>query len=105
MVHVTQCAEPIRWPDRPVEIGGNAEEGDGVDMSNAPAVVMALRCPCGLEVHGVNEARLIAHVTTHLADAHPNLVGRYADEDILSLAHRKPVSAALGAGALNRLEH
>ena len=52
--------------------------------------MLAVRCPCGLEVSGDGEDALVAAVQTHLADRHPRLAGAYDRDDVLSLAYRRP---------------
>ncbi|SEO82603.1 DUF1059 domain-containing protein [Trujillonella endophytica] len=56
--------------------------------------MLAVRCPCGLEVTGEGDEALVAAVQAHLADRHPRLVGAYDADDILSLAYRRPGTAA-----------
>ncbi|WP_405182685.1 hypothetical protein OG225_17595 [Nocardia sp. NBC_01377] len=57
--------------------------------------VWAIRCPCGLELVADDEKALLDLVTAHLGERHPQLVGAYEDEDILSIAYRKPSSPAV----------
>jgi hypothetical protein len=52
--------------------------------------VLAVRCPCGLEVTGEDEDALVTAVQAHLADRHPRLVGAYDADDVLALAYRRP---------------
>jgi hypothetical protein len=40
----------------------------------------------GVVIHGENDADLIANVQRHLADKHPDLVGKVSREDILDAA-------------------
>lgn len=52
--------------------------------------MLAVRCPCGLEITGEGEDALVAAVQAHLVDRHPRLVGAYDRDDVLSLAYRRP---------------
>lgn len=52
--------------------------------------MLAVRCPCGLEVTGETEDAVVAAVQAHLADLHPRLVGAYDADDVLTLAYRRP---------------
>ena len=52
--------------------------------------MLAVRCPCGLEIMGEGEDALVAAVEAHLADRHPRLVGAYSRDDILALSYRRP---------------
>ena len=46
-----------------------------------------MHCPCGKDVEGETDDALVENVEAHVADAHPELVGKYSREDILSMAH------------------
>jgi hypothetical protein len=52
--------------------------------------MLALRCPCGLELTGDSADNLVAAVNTHLAEQHPRVAGAYDRDDILTLAYRRP---------------
>lgn len=49
--------------------------------------MLALRCPCGLELTGEDEDGLVATVYAHLAELHPRVAGAYDRDDILTLAY------------------
>jgi hypothetical protein len=51
--------------------------------------MLALRCPCGLELTGDNEDNLVVTVNAHLAEQHPRVAGAYDRDDILTLAYRR----------------
>lgn len=51
-----------------------------------------MRCPCGLQVVGGSQAELVRAAFDHLRALHPEMVDRYDDSDVLSLAHRLPPS-------------
>ena len=46
-----------------------------------------MTCPCGEELQGGTEDEFVAVVTEHVSDTHPELVGKYRREDMLSRAH------------------
>lgn len=46
-----------------------------------------LRCPCGELLHAQTESELVDMARRHLKSDHPQLAGRYSDEQILSMAH------------------
>jgi hypothetical protein len=52
--------------------------------------MMALRCPCGLEILGEDEDGLVDAVNAHLEKLHPRVAGAYDRDDILTLAYRRP---------------
>jgi hypothetical protein len=43
-------------------------------------------CPCGERVEGATDGVLVEHVNEHIATAHPEMAGKYSDEQILSMA-------------------
>jgi hypothetical protein len=45
-----------------------------------------LRCPCGVDLMGVDEDDLVELAQVHLAEAHPHLAGTYGRDDILFMA-------------------
>jgi hypothetical protein len=47
---------------------------------------LIIRCECGHEVHGEDESRLLAAAREHVASAHPELLGRLTDDDLLAMA-------------------
>lgn len=52
--------------------------------------MLAVRCPCGLEITGEAEEELIEAVNAHLTARHPKVAGAYDRDDILALAYRRP---------------
>ena len=50
------------------------------------AGVLMIRCECGHEVHGEDERRLLAAAREHVATAHPELVDRLTDDDLMAMA-------------------
>jgi hypothetical protein len=44
-------------------------------------------CPCGERLTGADEDELVASAQAHLAEVHPELVGEYSRDDILTLAY------------------
>ena len=55
-----------------------------------PAYLQALRCPCGEEVSGGTKSALLTEVRAHLSRKHPELVGRYDDDDMLAWSYSRP---------------
>jgi hypothetical protein len=51
--------------------------------------MLALRCPCGLEIQGEDEDGLVESVNAHLDQQHPRVAGAYDRDDILTLAYRR----------------
>lgn len=45
-----------------------------------------LTCPCGEALRGDTDEEFVASVNEHFAAAHPQLSGKYTDEQILSRA-------------------
>jgi predicted small metal-binding protein len=45
-----------------------------------------IRCECGHVVHGDDERQLLEAAHEHIASAHPDLVGRVTEEDLLAMA-------------------
>ncbi len=46
-----------------------------------------VHCPCGKEVEGETDDAIVENVEAHVAADHPDMVGKYSREDILSMAH------------------
>ena len=46
-----------------------------------------VHCPCGKDVEGETDDALVENVEAHVAADHPDMVGKYSREDILSTAH------------------
>lgn len=45
-----------------------------------------IRCECGFVVEGTDDESLLANAQAHIADAHPQLVGKVEPESLLALA-------------------
>jgi predicted small metal-binding protein len=46
-----------------------------------------VHCPCGVDVSGESDDELVTNVEQHIESDHPNMVGSYSREQILSMAH------------------
>jgi hypothetical protein len=46
-----------------------------------------VHCPCGTDVSGETDEQLITNVEAHVASDHPEMVGKYSNEQILEMAH------------------
>jgi hypothetical protein len=46
-----------------------------------------VHCPCGKNVEGDTDDTLVENVESHIAADHPEMVGNYSREQILSMAH------------------
>lgn len=46
-----------------------------------------VHCPCGKDVQAQSDDELVAAVEEHIASDHPEQVGKYSREQILSMAH------------------
>jgi len=49
-------------------------------------MAFAMRCECGEVARGETENELIAAVERHVAEQHPDLVGKLSSDDILAMA-------------------
>jgi hypothetical protein len=49
--------------------------------------VKVVHCPCGTNVEGETDEDVVANVQQHIAAEHPEMVGTYSPEQILSIAH------------------
>jgi hypothetical protein len=49
-------------------------------------MTMIMTCECGEVVRAETEDDLVALVERHLAEQHPDLVGRFTREDILGMS-------------------
>ncbi len=49
--------------------------------------MQVVHCPCGKDVSGETDDELVQNVEGHIKEDHPDLVGKYSREDILSMAH------------------
>ncbi len=45
-----------------------------------------VHCPCGKDVEGETDDELVTNVEAHVAEAHPDMVGKYSREQILEMA-------------------
>jgi len=46
----------------------------------------ATTCPCGAPLRGETDAEFLESVKTHFDEAHPEMAGKYSDEQMLSRA-------------------
>ena len=46
-----------------------------------------VHCPCGVNVEGGTDDEIVQNVEAHIAADHPEMVGDYSREQILSMAH------------------
>jgi predicted small metal-binding protein len=46
-----------------------------------------VHCPCGQDVQGETDDQLVENVEAHVRDEHPDQVGSFSREQILSMAH------------------
>ena len=46
-----------------------------------------VHCPCGVDVSGESDDELVTNVEQHIESDHPDMVGSYSREQILSMAH------------------
>jgi hypothetical protein len=46
-----------------------------------------VHCPCGTDVSGETDDDLVENVEAHIAEDHPDLVGKYSRDDIVGMAH------------------
>ena len=47
----------------------------------------ATHCPCGEVVEAETDDDLVVKTEQHIQDKHPEMVGQYSREQILSMAH------------------
>jgi predicted small metal-binding protein len=47
----------------------------------------AIHCPCGEVVEANTDDELVKGVEQHIQEKHPDMVGQYSREQILSMAH------------------
>lgn len=45
-----------------------------------------MSCPCGEQITAETDEQFVANVNQHLSTAHPEMAGKYTDEQILSRA-------------------
>ncbi len=45
-----------------------------------------INCECGYVVRGETDDELLAGARKHISDAHPEMVGKVGDEDLLGMA-------------------
>ncbi|HKY25912.1 MAG TPA: DUF1059 domain-containing protein [Gaiella sp.] len=48
-----------------------------------------INCECGEVVHAESDEELVSKVEEHVAEAHPELVGKLTRDDILGMAEEK----------------
>ncbi len=47
---------------------------------------MVINCDCGYVARGEDEQKLLEDARQHIADQHPDMVGKVTDEQLLSMA-------------------
>lgn len=47
----------------------------------------AVHCPCGEVVAGETDDQLVENVQSHIREKHPEQVGKYSREQIVSMSH------------------
>jgi predicted small metal-binding protein len=45
-----------------------------------------INCECGYTVRGETDEELLGNAQQHMRDAHPDMVGKVSDEQLLSMA-------------------
>lgn len=45
-----------------------------------------MNCPCGTQLSGESDDEFVRSVNEHMSEAHPEMAGKYTDEQILSRA-------------------
>lgn len=53
-----------------------------------------INCECGQVLRGATDDELVAGVTEHVAEDHPELVGKISRADILAMAEEDPAAEA-----------
>ena len=48
-----------------------------------------IKCECGYVARGDSEEDLLVSARAHIADAHPDLVGKVGDDDLLAMAEEQ----------------
>ncbi len=48
-----------------------------------------INCECGEVVRGEDDDDLVAHAEAHVAEAHPELVGKISREDLLGMSEEE----------------
>jgi hypothetical protein len=48
-----------------------------------------INCECGYVVRGETDEQLLVGARAHIQDAHPDLVGKVSDEDLLASAEEQ----------------
>ena len=46
-----------------------------------------VHCPCGTNVEGETDDKLVESVEQHIQSDHPDMVGKYSRQQILEMAH------------------
>jgi predicted small metal-binding protein len=49
-------------------------------------MALTINCECGFVVKGEDEDELVSNAEAHVADAHPEMVGKVSREDFLEMA-------------------
>jgi hypothetical protein len=48
-----------------------------------------VHCPCGTDVEGSSDDELVGNVEAHVAENHPDMVGKMSREQILEMAEER----------------
>jgi predicted small metal-binding protein len=51
-------------------------------------MAMVINCECGYVVRAETDAELLSRAKQHMADAHPELVGKVSDAGLLAMAEK-----------------
>jgi predicted small metal-binding protein len=49
-------------------------------------VAKVINCECGFVVRGNSDDELLGNAKSHISDAHPEMVGKVSDDDLLAMA-------------------
>jgi hypothetical protein len=83
------AAERVAYPGRSSRLGVRMAPIASVGRQQAKTIggtVKVVNCPCGERIEGETDNAVVERVNEHLATAHPEMAGKYSDEQILSMA-------------------
>ena len=52
-------------------------------------MALVIHCDCGYISRGESEDELVSEAQKHIADAHPDLVGKVSGEDLIAMAEEE----------------
>ncbi len=58
-----------------------------VNLSTCGGTMKVVHCECGTDVEAESEDELVVKVEEHVAENHPEMVGKMSREQILDMAH------------------